>query len=457
MHFILHSEIDETSIAKRLGQADYNYYFVLRAFKPALELLGSVEIVRDPNSQVDPIFDRCTAKGEDCYFFCFAPPHKVPFCHQCPTVIVFGWEYPDIPEEIWDDAGRSDWRVTLAALGGAITLSNYAAKALKRAMGKDYPVAVIPGAVCERFARFRDNDGYEQVRTPAEFRISGKVFDTRTLGPSADRLVPPIRPASIRDGDFWQYAQAELRSMALKANPPGEERSIRVRLDGVVYTTILNPSVNDKNLDDVVTAFCYAFRDTPDATLVLKIVHWDDNAYRDWLLLLLSRLGPFACRVIAIDAYLDEDAMEALIASTSYYLNASRCEALGQSLMEFMSCGRPAVAPKHTAMADYIDEDVAFVVGSASQLGAWPHDPRQMFRSKHCRIDWQSLRDALIESYRVAKESPDLRIAMGRRAMVRIQELTATNLIAQRLRAYLQAWRARPVVTAPVSCESELA
>jgi glycosyltransferase involved in cell wall biosynthesis len=455
MHFILYSEIDEPSIAKRLGQADYNNYFVLRAFKPALELLGSVEIVRDPNWQVDPIFDCCTAKGEDCYFFCFAPPHKVLLGLKCPTVIVFGWEYPDIPEEIWDDAGRSDWRVTLAALGGAITLSNYTAQTLKREMGEDFPVAVIRGAVGERFAGFRAKHGYEQVGTPAEFSIRGKVFDTRTLGPSADRLVPPLRPAFVRDGDFWQYAQAELRSMALKANPPGEERSARVRLDGIVYTTILNPSVNDKNLDDVVTAFCYAFRDTPDATLVLKIVHWDDNAYRDWLLLLLSRLGPFACRVIAIDAYLDEDAMEALIASTSYYLNASRCETLGQSLMEFMSCGRPAVAPKHTAMADYIDEDVAFVVSSASQLGAWPHDPRQMFRSEHRRIDWQSLRDALLESYRVAKETPDLRIAMGLRAMARIQELTAPKLISQRLRAYLEAWRAQPIMTAPVLRESE--
>jgi glycosyltransferase involved in cell wall biosynthesis len=455
MHFILYSEIDETSIAKRRGQADYNCYFVLHAFGPALELLGSVEIVRDPFWEVDAIFERCTAKGEDCYFFCFAPPHKVPLGLKCPTVIVFGWEYPDIPDEVWDDAGRSDWRVTLAALGGAITLSGYAAQALKRSMGEDYPVAVVPGAVWERFARFRDKDGCEQVRTPAELRISGNVFDTLTLGPSADLLVPPLRPVCVRDGDFWEYAQEELRTMALKANPPGEERSTVVRLDGVVYTTVLNPSVNDKNLDDLVTAFCYAFRSTPDATLVLKIVHWDDSAYRDWLLLLLSRLGPFACRVIAIDAYLDEEAMEALIASTTYYLSASRCEALGQSLMEFMSCGRPAVAPKHTAMADYIDEDVAFVLSSGPQVGAWPHDPRQMFRSEHCRIDWQCLRDALIESYRLAKETPELRSAMGRRAMARINELTNRAVIAERLRVWLEAWRARPAITAPVLRASE--
>ena len=43
-------------------------------------------------------------------------------------------------------------------------------------------------------------------------------------------------------------------------------------------------------------------------------------------------------------------------------MNASRCEGLYLPLMEFMSCGTPAIAPDHSAMADYMDAQVGFVV-----------------------------------------------------------------------------------------------
>ena len=80
-----------------------------------------------------------------------------------------------------------------------------------------------------------------------------------------------------------------------------------------------------------------------------------------------------------------------------------------------------------------------------------------MIRCEHYRIDWQSLRDAFVESYRVAKEAPGLRAAMGRRAMARMHDLTATTVIARRLRAHLEAWRAWPAKTAnaPLLYESE--
>ena len=45
-------------------------------------------------------------------------------------------------------------------------------------------------------------------------------------------------------------------------------------------------------------------------------------------------------------------------------------------LMEFMSAGRPVIAPRHTAMADYIDESSAFIVASSPEHNVWPDDPR---------------------------------------------------------------------------------
>ena len=59
--------------------------------------------------------------------------------------------------------------------------------------------------------------------------------------------------------------------------------------------------------------------------------------------------------------------------------------------MEFMSSGKPAVAPRNTAMIDYIDADNAFIVDSSEEATAWPHDPRAAYRTLRYITDWESL------------------------------------------------------------------
>jgi glycosyltransferase involved in cell wall biosynthesis len=433
MHFILHADLDGSPSDGDFDPPRRSYYSVLRALQPAFELIGSVDIVREPNTEVDPIFDHCAAAGEECFFFSFSPPHKVPFGLRCPTVAVVVWEYSTIPTEIWDELGRSDWRVTLAALGGAVTVCNFTARALKNAMGEDFPVDVVPVAIWDRFAETRSKFLPGQIATPVEFHVDGIVFDSNLLDLSADLLLPPTRPDSMTDGEIARMARGI--TIKLPSPPPS---NISLRLDGIIYTAVFSLSDERKNLSEILTAFCFAFKDVEDATLVIQIVHWDRNDYHGTLVWALSRLSPFKCRVVFIQARLDEETSEKLIGATSYYINASHCEAVGLSLMEFMSCGRPAVAPRHTAMEDYIDESVAFLVDFSHELSPWPQDPRGLFRCERYRIDWESLRDAFAESYRVAKEAPERHREMGQRAMERMRALTATGAVAEKLRAYLR-------------------
>src|SRR5690606_26420289 len=86
------------------------------------------------------------------------------------------------------------------------------------------------------------------------------------------------------------------------------------RISGVVYVSVLNPKDGRKNWANILTAFCWAFRDVEDATLILKMSQKDLSTYQPELLDLLKRLSPFSCRVIALHGFLDDSEYQSLIA-----------------------------------------------------------------------------------------------------------------------------------------------
>ena len=212
-----------------------------------------------------------------------------------------------------------------------------------------------------------------------------------------------------------------------------------LKLRGVVYTSIFNPRDERKNWEDILTAFCLAFRDNKDATLILKMTYNDMSGYLENVFGLLCQLHPFQCRVIVIHAYLEPDECAALIEATSYIVNASRGEGQCLPLMEYMSCGIPAIAPDNTAMADYVNSSNSFIVSSSPEPRYWPQDPQQHFTTLWYRPSWESLHDAYLESYRVATQEPDMYRSMSRRAIESQYNYCSHNKLKTRLEDFLTA------------------
>lgn len=214
---------------------------------------------------------------------------------------------------------------------------------------------------------------------------------------------------------------------------PDTTARVETQVDGVVYVTVFNPLDGRKNWHRLISAFCWAFRETADATLILKITQSDLSSYYTELMTLLAQLSPFACRVVVMHGYLDDPQYARLYEAASFYVNASRCEGLCLPLMEFMASGKPVIAPNHTAMEDYIDEDVAFVVKSSEELTIWPQDTRIIYRTLRYRPDWGSLKAAYENSYRMAKERPQDYQRMSRAAIERMHDYCAFAPVQQRL------------------------
>lgn len=212
----------------------------------------------------------------------------------------------------------------------------------------------------------------------------------------------------------------------------------QVRFNGLVYTTVFNPADFRKNWVDMLTSFIHVFKDKADVTLIIKITHKDHEPFLGKLHFVLHTLQPYQCRVIALHGFLDDADFTTLIDSTHYYLNASLCEGLCLPLIEFMERGKPSVAPRHTAMLDFVRDDNAFIVEASKEPAIWPHDPREYLTTHSYRIDWWSLRQALDDSYQLFHNDNNKYQAMGIDAQQAVIDFCSPQVVEKQLQVFFE-------------------
>lgn len=459
---LIGSKIGRDSILSSLGKPEYSYFFLLQEFLPALHALGRVIEVAS-TAEVDRLFDDYSSKGHPVVFLSFSPPHQTPLGLRCPTVPLFAWEFDSLPNVAWEGEPRNDWRYVFERVAGAVVTSREAAQLVREV--SPLPVLALPAPV---WARFADSEPSELTLAARAFSFAGQVIDSPLLGLSADGLVrrPPVveaeeAPAEEPTGEQvasppprntrWalscRLAEAwwnEIRGCYAKpvvvaepnVAPPAPIQHVQV--DGVVFTTVLNPADGRKNWVDLITAFCWAFRDQPNATLLFKLGHHEYQSAMNDMLMCMARMPAFRCRVVLLQGFLEGNDFESLIRGTAFVVNASHGEGQCLPLMEFLSCGKPAVAPRHSAMADYIDERVAFVVDSWLDATAWPHDPRLAYRTLRHQVDWQSLVAAYRAAYTCYAERPELYARMSADAIERMRGHCSREAARRKLETFLE-------------------
>jgi glycosyltransferase involved in cell wall biosynthesis len=277
--------------------------------------------------------------------------------------------------------GRVQLRLTAAAYG-----RNVGREITLAIGGRRLPLVLTEAAKHHRFTITLDRPANLIRLGPCDVEPIPGAADTRSMG---------IGLVSLEVGRARSWFRRPRQPVL--AEPRGT-----ARLSGIVYTSVLNPKDGRKNWADILTAFCHALGDREDATLVLKMTHFSAAAYLEELLGLLAAIGPVRARILILHGFLAPDEYRQLVAATAWYVNASRGEGLCLPLMEFMASGVPAIAPDHTAMADYCDASSTLVVRSSREPTRWPNDPAARYRTRRYRIDWQSLADRFRESYAMA-------------------------------------------------------
>lgn len=138
-----------------------------------------------------------------------------------------------------------------------------------------------------------------------------------------------------------------------------------------VYLTIANIWDYRKNIPNLVKIFELFHAQRPDTMLVVKLVLDNlstriNNVNEIFALHFGEWIESGKCNgIFFISDQMSDEGMSALFRASDFYLNLSRAEGQALPVLEAMANGVVPISVDHTAMADYINEENAFVVKSA--------------------------------------------------------------------------------------------
>lgn len=447
-----HCTIDPRHYPTHLGAPGQGLYFIEQALRPVLESTHFPSVCLGDEGQAPTLF--------------FSLPHALPESLPPASYVVFSWPFDQLPMAC-ESAPWSAWARGLAACNGAVTFSQQAAAAIRQAMGDDYPVLVSPAQVAERFAHLCPADGFLPSSQPRRLSFFGLLLDSPRIGLSVDGLAtaesetpaPAPAPISVATPQlglwarlgltrqlmqgWWQEAVApylDLRHAPLQPEsmPETADRVVddlpvghwqQVKLHGVVYTCVLRAEDENCRWIELLSAFCWTFRNQANVTLVLKFTHHNLSSGRIALLTELSRLSPFKCRVVAINAFLDDSQYVELIGASHFLVHPASCEGSALTVQEFLSAGRPVIAASHSALADWLNDRNSILVSADLQPAHWPGDPDKQQHHFSQRLNWASLCGALERSYSLVEESPKAYQAMSRAARDEVMQRASQDVL----------------------------
>ena len=385
LKFYLYCRHNNVDIRNELGMPDYSYKFVEQYFQRNLVQHGEVIEVSSVSELPDEF-------AENEYLFVFAPPHEVPQRHINSAIPVFAWEYSTIPNEALNDNELWNWQTVLRSARGAITHSSFTIEAMDAAE-IDIPKIALLSPLYDDFSHL----GFQEK--------------------------PKIWTIDC-EGLVWDSSAKSVSSL--------------ISFDEVTYTYVFNPVDGRKRWGDAVSGFVWAHRNNHDATLILKLIHKDQEKAMRSVREYIEQLGEFDCRVVVICGYLSDASYQQLILGTTFTLNTSCGEGQCLPLIEFMSAGVPAISPRHTAMVDYISDENSFVIDHSWGWVAWPNDPLKRFRCMNYPIKWESLRDAFVASFDVAHNKQEIYRRMSTSARETMFEICSKGSFERKFLEFLK-------------------
>lgn len=458
---LLTSYMTGATAGVNLGTAGYSYDFVAKIFQPLLERWGEVIPVAAPRQNLERVAKETRDRGLEPVHVAFLPMQDAYLSPSVPNVVVPAWEFPEVPDHPFDGNLQNDWPATANACAAVLVGGPFTVNAFRRAGAKG-PIHVVPVPVSQ--AKF-DLPAWEPAQRQV-LECRAVVFNGGAPSPQPQILPfpddpeiekpPPrglkglgkslerqIRTATRRLLGGGLYARLvhplERRWHAARRpyhGPPSAGQigeMTRVDLSGVVYTSIFNPRDGRKNWQDLLTGFLYALGDRADATLVLKLITSDPRAVDLLVNYYRNRDIPHRCKVVIITDYLSHEQMQCLAQASTYYYQTTRAEGNCLPLMDYLAAGRPGVSPLHSAIGDYFDRSLGFVVESHPEPCAWPHDRRLRLRATWGRIVWPDLVRQLRQSYQVATENLVAYRAMAERARERMAQWASIEIVWRRL------------------------
>jgi hypothetical protein len=456
-------------IPRELGHEAYSYHFVYKALAPLLARWATVHEIDRPESRLDFAIWNARKQGRQPFHLSLLPLHMTYLSPHAPAAAFPFWEFPDLPNLSLENNPRNNWVHIADRLDLILTACRFTRDAFLRS-GVRTPIEVVPVPIKSDYFRMRDWHAGQRsvIDAPVyifpEPEISAPAPSPwkQAVGPGAS-VLKRIRHgyrASLRPRlpAFFDHSMSLAFRVAHAFRKEHREQtrvdalpSPRLTLEGIVYTTILNPFDLRKNWTDLITGFLHAFVDRPDALLVVKLVLPAKLMATGFnqVLRFYRKLGmSHKCRIAFLPNYLSDEQMLELARATTFYVNTAHAEGSCLPLQDYLAAGRPGIAPVHTAMADYFDREIGFPLESHPEPTFWPHDPLKRQTTSWHRLVWQSWVDQLRSSYELAKGYPSVYTALAGRARDRMHEYASSDSVWPRVKRALDTLANRKPIAA---------
>lgn len=417
MIYIVYSKIDKI-LTDRIGLKEIQHYAPLKDFLPLLEKRGTVVQVEDLREQVDGVYQFADYMGQACLYISFSPPDQ-DYCEIfCPkmfvaSVIKYGNTYLSgqlqaAPEEVL----RAGIRQSLAG----VAHSREAMKTVSNMADGELPLACIPPPLWDTYEKLYDKD-FPQNGPGAPISTHGDIIDSDIPGLRLQSISYRV-PLRTRIQSVRAALQHKRRLLALEYLV--QRKSIHyypavLGLKGIVYTAVICPSNPFKDWKGLIKDFRRVFRDTADATLAIKMAGRVKESTKRAAVRLL-RWKSAKCRIVIINEHLPQDQYENLVQATAYIINLSTSEEVGNSLLEFMSAGKPAISPRYAGMHMLSSENAFFVPTGDDAI---------------------SVREQLAQSYATIKNNPGRYRTMAESAREAMKTHCSEAVIEPRFFAFL--------------------
>ncbi|HVA50906.1 MAG TPA: glycosyltransferase [Pirellulales bacterium] len=468
------SSLSAGEVADRCGDDCYSYFFVQRAFLPLLQRWGSVEEVSQSPARVHEAVAAARDAGQTAVHISFLPLQYLQLTEGAANVAFPFWEYPDIPS--YDVAGnpRNNWLRMADCLDLILTACEFTRDSFVRA-GVKTPLEVVSVPIADDYFRVPPWEPRQRVVLDCPCYVLPQAVPAPRLGQIARRAaqragvkvreqcriayrrgVRPLLPKALH-----RRLASRSHAMIGKEPPPVTltaadlfpipfATSDRIDLSGVVYSTILNPFDIRKNWRGIIDAFLRALGDE-DATLVVKLAvsqRMRQEALHNVLHFYRRLRIRHRAKVVIVGAYLSDEQMIEIARASTYYLNASHAEGACLPLQDALAAGRPGIAPAHTAMAEYVDDRVAFVVPSHAERTHWQWDPTQRRGTTWQTVRRRDLVEQLRLSYEAVRRDPTRYQSMAECGRQRMSDLASAEQVWRRLSSALDSVHAAPALAA---------
>ncbi len=447
------SSFTSGEMPNRCGDDCYSYFFVQRAFLPLLNRWGEVREIEQPAARLDEAAAAARARQTAPLHLSFLPPQYMPLAADSPNIAFPFWEYPDIPNYDVGGKASNNWLRLAERVDALLTACEFTRDAFRRA-GARVPMHLVPVPIAPEYFALPNWQPDQRVglecvcyvlpqtgvplRTPLTVaRAAVKKSRQQLLGVYRRHVRPRLPVAMHRSLASTSRGLITIQEpQAPEPFPIAFAPSERLELSGVVYTSILNPFDIRKDWRSLLKCFLQALGDRDDATLVIKLA-LSRTMRQEGLhhvLHFYQRLGRrHRCRIAVIADYLSDDDMRQLTRASTYYLNTSKAEGLCMPLQDALAAGRPGIAPAHTAMAEYIDPQVAFVVSSLSEPTYWPWDPQRRLTTSWQRLDGRRLAAQIRTSYHVARHELSRYREMSQCGRARMRDVASEEKVWPKL------------------------